>query len=729
MEIALENQGTQHQTLGSRFSAKEDPRYQRALAHFQNGAWQEAIRCLEELARDHPECQSVQEALQEARFKASLSAKVRIRGTRRVLPARTVVFRSLLILILLAIVVEAGLFVNRRIAPLMSQVQAEQRHARWLANGQALLATGNLDAAEETFKKLLAEVPDHPEGLQGLAEVQAQRELLAWYQEAVALQREGNYEQALARFSQISLKAPRYRDVNSRITQIERQLELDRRYALAQEAEQAGRFAEALLQYQQLTEMEPTYRSADIAARQVALYLKMATEIIEHQPPMPEEVPQALEYYERALALQPRNTEAMLGQRLARTYLEGLAAYKMGKWEEAARKLQAVYEQRRDYLGTTVVFMLFNTYIFIGDQYREANARQLAYEYYTKALALDLPGLDKAVARVRAESVAPKGALALTLSPTITATALSAPPLPVTDWLETRPTEAITPTPTSSATLTPTSASTVASTATPTLTPSPTAVPTRAPSTATPTRSLSVVTPLPAQPLAAYRGWIVFFSAQKDGEGLWIMDSQGQNRRYLGNSADLLKEYEALAEQARRSPDGHFDLTVQKVGSASQVFISPVRHERYGELPSVQLTRFDASSYDPVWSPDGGRVAFVSREDGSEDIWVISADGSKALNLTKSKGAEGHPSWGPDGSRIVFWASRSGRKQIYIMDADGRNVRNLSNSDWDEYDPLWIGSGVTPTASAVPTENRPSGSENRRTPTPDEHDTTPPART
>jgi tetratricopeptide (TPR) repeat protein len=713
MEIALENQEVQHQTLGDSFSAKEDPRYQQALAHFQNGAWQEAIRCLEELARDHPDCQSVQEALQEARFKASLSAKVRIRGTRRVLPARTVIFRSLLILILLAIVVEAGLLVRRRIAPFMAQMQAEQRHARWLANGQALLATGNLDAAEETFKKLLAEVPDQPEGLQGLAEVQAQRELLAWYQEAVALQREGNYEQALARFSQISLKAPRYRDVGSRITQIERQLDLDRRYALAQEAEQAGRLAEALLQYQQLTEMEPTYRSADIAARQVALYLKMAAAIIEHQPPMPEEVPQALEYYERALVLQPRNTEAMLGQRLARTYLEGLAAYKMGKWEEAARKLQAVYEQRRDYLGTTVVFMLFNTYIYIGDQYREANARQLAYEQYTKALALDLPGLDKAVARARAESVAPKGALALAPSPTLTATALSAPPVPVTDWLGTKPTETITPTPASTLTFTPTAGATRVPTATPTRIPTatPTALPTRA-LTSTPKPTRVPPTPLPAQPLAAYRGWIVFFSAQKGGEGLWIMDSQGQNRRYLGDSADCIKEYEALAAQARRSPDGHFDLTVQKVGSASQVFISPLKHERYGELPSVQLTRFDASSYDPVWSPDGGRVAFVSREGGSEDIWVISADGSNALNLTKSKGTEGHPSWGPGGSRIVFWASRSGRKQIYVMDADGRNVRNLSNSDWDEYDPLWIGSGVTLTASAVPTENKPSSSEN-----------------
>lgn len=667
MEIAFESQRQLERLAAQELLLKEDPRYQRASAHLQSGAWQEAIRCLEELARDHPDCQMVQEALQEARFKASLSAKVRIKGRRRILPGRRTVFRLLLALILIAALGEAAIMVHERIAPFMAQVRAERRQAHLLANAQALLARGNLDAAEESFQQLLAEAPDLPEALRGLAEVREQRELWALYQEAVALQREGHYEQALARLSQIVLKAPRYRDASSRIAQIERQLELDRRYALAQEAERAGRLSEALRYYQQLAEMEPSYRSADIAARQVALYLKMAAEIIEHQPPMPDEVPQALEYYERALVLQPRNAEALLGQRLAKAYLEGQAAYQMGRWEEAAKKLQEVYERRRDYLGSTVVLMLFNTYIFIGDQYREANARQLAYEHYSKALALDVPGLDKSLARLRAESVAPKEALRPTHSPTITATVLSAPPLPVGTW-RTETSETLTPT------------------ATATAMPTPAATPTAIPPTATPIHPRPTATSLPAQPLAAYHGRIAFLSAQRGQEGLWIMDAQGKGRQYLGNAPKLLQEYKALREQARRSPDGHFRLTVQKAGSGTQVFISPIQHERYGELPSVQLTRLATSSGDPVWAPDGGRIAFVS----GEDIWIISADGSKARNLTQSKQAEGHPSWAPDGSQLVFWAQRSGRKQIWVMDADGRNLRNLSNGAWDEYDPLWI---------------------------------------
>jgi Tol biopolymer transport system component len=207
------------------------------------------------------------------------------------------------------------------------------------------------------------------------------------------------------------------------------------------------------------------------------------------------------------------------------------------------------------------------------------------------------------------------------------------------------------------------------------------------------------------------------------------MDPQGRNRQYLGDSADLQKQYEALVEQARRSPDGHFYLTTRQEGSITQIYISSPKHERYGDLPAVQLTRLTGSSFDPVWSPDGGRVAFVSQESGSEDVWVISADGSNPYNLTpKSKQTDRHPSWSADGSQVVFWSNRSGRKQLYVMSADGSNIRNISNTEWDEYDPVWIGAGATPgTAKADGASTAPSGSDNRR-PAPDEHNSTPPSR-
>jgi TolB protein len=125
--------------------------------------------------------------------------------------------------------------------------------------------------------------------------------------------------------------------------------------------------------------------------------------------------------------------------------------------------------------------------------------------------------------------------------------------------------------------------------------------------------------------------------------------------------------------------------------TVAQIYVTQPRHPQFGDLPPRQLTELSGLSYHPVWSPDGGRIAFVSQESGSDDIWVISADGTGARSLTPNVWEwDKYPSWSPDSRRIVFWSNRTGIKQIFVMDAGGRNVRNISNTQWDEYDPIWI---------------------------------------
>ena len=55
----------------------------------------------------------------------------------------------------------------------------------------------------------------------------------------------------------------------------------------------------------------------------------------------------------------------------------------------------------------------------------------------------------------------------------------------------------------------------------------------------------------------------------------------------------------------------------------------------------------------PAWSPDGRRIAFVEqRGRGRErmEIYVVNADGSKPVRLTRFEGYDGHPAWGTPSS-------------------------------------------------------------------------------
>ena len=61
----------------------------------------------------------------------------------------------------------------------------------------------------------------------------------------------------------------------------------------------------------------------------------------------------------------------------------------------------------------------------------------------------------------------------------------------------------------------------------------------------------------------------------------------------------------------------------------------------------TRLTNNLAWDHNPVWSPDGARIAFQPDRDGNEEIYVMNADGSKQVNITNNTADDESPSWGP----------------------------------------------------------------------------------
>jgi Tol biopolymer transport system component len=91
-----------------------------------------------------------------------------------------------------------------------------------------------------------------------------------------------------------------------------------------------------------------------------------------------------------------------------------------------------------------------------------------------------------------------------------------------------------------------------------------------------------------------------------------------------------------------------------------------------------ELTHDARQNAEPAWSPDGRRIAFVSRRDGNADIYVMNADGSGKRNLTRNPAKDYRPSWSPDGRRIAFVSDREGRLEAFVMNADGSGQRSLA---------------------------------------------------
>jgi TolB protein len=72
-------------------------------------------------------------------------------------------------------------------------------------------------------------------------------------------------------------------------------------------------------------------------------------------------------------------------------------------------------------------------------------------------------------------------------------------------------------------------------------------------------------------------------------------------------------------------------------------------------------------AFAPAWSPDENYLAVAARDWGSWDIYLLKADGSGALLLTKDPNGQGMPSWRSDGRALAIHSEHGGESAIWIL--------------------------------------------------------------
>lgn len=235
--------------------------------------------------------------------------------------------------------------------------------------------------------------------------------------------------------------------------------------------------------------------------------------------------------------------------------------------------------------------------------------------------------------------------------------------------------------------------------------------------TATPTPvliSLDALTPtptatLPPAPTVAripreLHGKILFLSNRFGGgePAVLAMDPDGSNVSLLTNRT----VYEHALELEQLSTDGSQRVFVKDYKGDFQIWVENLT-DGYTWYLAGEGGRAD---YDPVWAPDGARVAYVSQRDRNynDEIHAVNKDVRTSggefqdTRITQNLVMDKHPSWSPDSKQIVFWSNRlddpamwtiserTQRRQIWIADDDGQHQHNISRNGADDWNPVWV---------------------------------------
>ena len=88
------------------------------------------------------------------------------------------------------------------------------------------------------------------------------------------------------------------------------------------------------------------------------------------------------------------------------------------------------------------------------------------------------------------------------------------------------------------------------------------------------------------------------------------------------------------------------------------------------------------SGREPSWSPDGKRVAFTSSVfHDNDEIYIINIDGSNRVRLTNNRKFDWFPAWDPMGRRVSFNSEQFGGQELMLSLADGAGRIRITNAE------------------------------------------------
>lgn len=186
----------------------------------------------------------------------------------------------------------------------------------------------------------------------------------------------------------------------------------------------------------------------------------------------------------------------------------------------------------------------------------------------------------------------------------------------------------------------------------------------------------------PAEPRVIYSA----YTDEAPEGALFSADLDGTNVRQVGERVvtglDASADGQYVAYDSYGGFDDGHDVYVLELATGEE------RRLTFGPDWNVQ----------PVWSPDGTRLAFTAQRGGVFGVSVMNADGTNERRVSGLESAES-PAWSKEGNRIAYSLTRHPDQGVVVADVDGTVRRTIADRwawslDWSEDDAHLLAIGV-----------------------------------
>jgi Tol biopolymer transport system component len=171
---------------------------------------------------------------------------------------------------------------------------------------------------------------------------------------------------------------------------------------------------------------------------------------------------------------------------------------------------------------------------------------------------------------------------------------------------------------------------------------------------------------------------LVYAANREGGQRVWRLPAYGGSPRLI-TMVGRQSRYPVVAPAGNRLlyTDSHSVSAIWKAAIGPEGTATDDR----------AVVRSTGREFAPAWSPDGKKIADISDQTSSDELWISDADGGNRVQVTHFDGPRvRRPMWSPDGKTLLLTVSGERGPDLYTVPAQGgtptRILLGASGGSW-----------------------------------------------